>query len=287
MVRAWQWVAVSSMTLLLACPPKKAVDDGGADSAPTATAEVEAGPAPLAANQSDITRYPDETSINHAPISTRWSISNVRTQASTTSGDLVASIKSGTACDKIAEHGNFFLVVFDDPSDPNKKDMGWISQAVFSPEPPYKHIPIKCPVGDVAILLQGGLEQCVVQCTQDSNCPSGNVCTGDGILSNNGVPAGPIQFCRVGTHPADAGPPPPPPPVVDAGPTPPPAADAGPPKPSKPLDVKKVNGACPGGYAACGAVCRLSCKVDGDCGIASAHCASSFCLGPGSQPCGK
>jgi len=44
--------------------------------------------------------------------------------------------------------------------------------------------------------------------------------------------------------------------AVDAGTKPPPG-------PVKPLDVHKTNGACPAGYAACAAVCRLTCKSEG------------------------
>jgi hypothetical protein len=77
--------------------------------------------------------------------------------------------------------------------------------------------------------------------------------------------------------------------VGDAGARPPAAGvDGGkpaPPTPSKPLDVKKINGACPSGYAPCSAICRATCKTDPDCGEPAAHCTAGFCLGPGASVC--
>ena len=75
--------------------------------------------------------------------------------------------------------------------------------------------------------------------------------------------------------------------VVDAG-AKPAAVDAGAkpaPGPAKPLDVKKINGACPSGYAPCSAICRLTCKAVSDCEDPAAHCTAGFCLGPGASVC--
>jgi len=55
----------------------------------------------------------------------------------------------------------------------------------------------------------------------------------------------------------------------------------------QPLDLKKnANGTCNAGYAVCGAMCRMSCKADADCCLATAHCTGGYCLGPGATPCG-
>ncbi|HTQ42151.1 MAG TPA: hypothetical protein VMI75_05280 [Polyangiaceae bacterium] len=55
----------------------------------------------------------------------------------------------------------------------------------------------------------------------------------------------------------------------------------------QPLDLKKnANGSCNAGYAACGAMCRMTCKADADCCLATAHCTGGYCLGPGAAPCG-
>jgi hypothetical protein len=250
--------------VLLACKHKQPATDGGADDG--ATAVVEAGPAPLAANEASVTRYPDESAINNMPQTTRWTVANVRTQASNTAGDPVAALKSGTEVTKIAEEKTFFLVTFADPSDPLRKEMGWVSQAVFTPEPTHKHVAIHCTGKEVAILLQAGEETCVTACTQDSTCPKGNVCNGAGVLSNNGAPGAETKFCEPHAGAADAG---------------------GPPPPSKKLDVKPEGGKCPAGYGQCGAMCRLQCAKDPDCGVAGVKCQAGFCLGPGATPCGK
>jgi len=136
MVRTWRWAAVSTMAcVLVACPARtKNTGDGGDDGAASASAVVEAGPAPLAANDSSVTRYPDETSINHAAVSTVV-VANARTQAGP-GGELVAALKRGTECDKIAQRQGYDLVLFPDPSDATRKEMGWVSQGAFSAELP-------------------------------------------------------------------------------------------------------------------------------------------------------
>jgi hypothetical protein len=55
----------------------------------------------------------------------------------------------------------------------------------------------------------------------------------------------------------------------------------------QPLDLKKnANGTCNAGYGACGAMCRMTCKADADCCLATVHCTGGYCLGPGAAPCG-
>jgi hypothetical protein len=252
---------------------KPGASDAG-DAAGSASAEVEAGPAPQAVNEADVSRYPDETPVNHVSATTKWTISNVRSQVGA-GGELVAALRKGTETDKIAERQGYDLVLFDDPGDSSRKKMGWVSQAVYGAEPPHKRATLHCPGTEVAILLQGGDETCVSECTSDANCHAGWACDGDGVLSNGGQPGNPVKFCRIAarTGGADGGAPPTPPVVKDAG-------------PAKLLDVKKnKDGSCPTGYGACGAACRLSCKGDSECGVASAHCTGGFCLGPGAAPC--
>jgi hypothetical protein len=260
--------------VLLGCPLKKpGASDGGADAAPPSDAQAMAetgGQATAIANASDVTRYPDETPIGNVPATIRWSVADARRQAGST-GTLVAALKAGTEVEKIAEYKGFFLITFSDPSDASRREEGWIGEAVFSAEPPHKHMPVKCTAPQVAVLLQMGQEECATQCTSDAACASGQTCSGAAPLSNNGVPGAIVTFCRATGKP----------------PTPAPAAaDAGvPPKPSKPLDVKQEAGKCPAGYSVCGIACRLTCKADADCGLATAHCQGGFCLGPGAVPC--
>jgi hypothetical protein len=228
MKRAWGSLGVAAFASgVLACSmlklPGAAVDAGQ-------EAAVSEAPAPLpdaappaavdAVNASEMTRYPDEKPVDHAPI-TAEAGGSMRTQAGA-GGDLVIVLKRGTEVEKIAEHDVYYLVLADDPKDPTRKLMGWIAESAFSGGLPRKGEPE--PRGD------GGAA----------------------------------------------------PPHGGTKPTP-----TTPPGPVKPLDVKKVNNACPPSYASCGAMCRLGCKTDAECGLSTAHCSAGFCMGPGAVPCGK
>jgi hypothetical protein len=218
MGRAWRWVAPVSCAamagVLFGCPLKKQASDAGTDAEAGAAVEPEAAAAQLAANESDVTRYPDEKAGNRTPVTTEATV-NLRTQAGA-AGDLVVVLKKGTEVDKVAEHGGSYLVLADDPKDSSRKLMGWVSEGAFGE-------PVRRVVSDA------------------------------------------------GKAAADGG-------------TTPPVADAG--KAAKPLDVKKnADGSCPAGYAACSAMCRLSCKADADCALATAHCTGGFCMGPGAVAC--
>jgi hypothetical protein len=138
--QTWGWVAVAAMaSALVACPLKKpGASDGGEDGSAEASAVAaapEARPAD-AINASEMTRYPDEKPVDHAPL-TAEAGGNMRTQAGP-GGDLVMVLKRGTEVEKVAEHGNYYLVVADDAKDPSKKLMGWIAQAAFNGDGPHR-----------------------------------------------------------------------------------------------------------------------------------------------------
>jgi hypothetical protein len=184
----------------------------------SAAVTPEAAPPGEAVNASEMTRYPDEKPIDHAPLTVAEQSANLRTQAGT-GGDLVVVLKKGTEVQKLAEHERFYLVLADDPKESSHKLMGWVSESAFESGPSRRAEPE--------------------------------------VRGDGGAP-----------HVA-----------ADAGTKPEPG-------PAKPLDVHKTpNGGCPPGYAACAALCRLTCKSDGDCGVATAHCTGGFCLGPGAAPC--
>jgi hypothetical protein len=159
-------------------------------------------------------------------------------------------------------------------------------------EPTRKPVTLRCAGGEVAVLLKTGDETCVVECKSGAACPPGWGCDGDGTLFTGGRRGGEVQFCRAaagggggggGAKGADAGPSSAG--TVDAGGATQQAKDAGP--PPKRLDVKPTAGNCPAGYHTCGAICRLGCAKDGDCGLATAHCQAGLCMGPGTKPCAK
>jgi len=122
---------------LVACPfKKKGPSDGGEDAVAAASASAEppaASAQQQAANESQVTRYPDERPFDHATVTTESS-ANVRTQAGS-GGDLIIVLKKGTQVDKTAEHGESYLVIAEDPKDPSRKLMGWVVESAFGPEP--------------------------------------------------------------------------------------------------------------------------------------------------------
>ena len=236
MKRAWGSFAVVALASgVVACSmlkklgPADAGEDSGLSEASAAVPAASAA-TPEAVNASEMTRYPDEKPVDHAPITTEAG-GAMRSQAGT-GGDLVIVLKRGTEVEKLAEHDVYYLVLADDPKDPTRKLMGWIAESAFSGGAPHQNEPERRADGGAA--------------------PP--------------VPTAPPHVA-----------------VVDAGTKPAPTPTA----PSKPLDVKKINNTCPPGYATCGAMCRLSCKTDAECGLSTAHCSAGFCLGPGAVPCSK
>ncbi len=223
--RPWLFASAVGVLVLGACS-RKAADksqEAAAGPAPVATEATEAA-APVvaaAANEADVTRYPDETSIDHVLATTHVFVSTARTQGSATGGTVVGSLKAETDVDEIAERQGFALVYFIDPKDPSRKLLGWVSKVDFA----VPAVAVKPMTGDAG-----------------------------------GVPA--------------------PPPATTTAPAPPPTA----PPAQRVLDVRHEHGACAGGYARCGAMCRLQCGTSADCG-GSARCLHGFCLGAGSAPC--
>ena len=230
----------------------------------------ESNGSPIADNDADITRYPDEKAVDHVLGVTRLAASNARTQAGANAGTVVAALPPGTSVDKIAVRRGWFLVVFIDPRDPSqgRRVLGWLDPADFV-APSGRRPAVHCEMPRV-VVAHSGVLSCERVC---GACPAGQACNGAGQLVSDGSPGAPVSYCTS---------------VAPSVPTIPPLPGPAPaPRPSRPLDVKQQNGACPGGYGKCGAVCRLQCGADADCVLATAHCQAGFCLGPGAQPCAR
>jgi hypothetical protein len=104
-------------------------DAGAGDEAAAAALLVEAAAAPLAANESEITRYPDEKATPGATLTTVGS-AELRTEVGA-GGKLVVVLKKETEVSEVAEHAAHMLVVADDPKDASKKLIGWASEEAF------------------------------------------------------------------------------------------------------------------------------------------------------------
>ncbi len=145
MLRAWRVVAaVSTASVIVGCTLLKKLTpaDAGAEPAPLPSASegttaTEAAAPAAAYNESDVKHYPDEKPASHATL-TAETAGEMRTQAGS-EGDLVLFLKKGTEVDKVAEHGSSYLVVADDPKDPTRKLMGWVSEATFGAEASHRH----------------------------------------------------------------------------------------------------------------------------------------------------
>jgi hypothetical protein len=132
MTRAWRWV-VAGLVLggLTGCSllKKPGGDAGDAGEAGEAVGPVEAAAAPLASNEGDVTRYPDEKATVGGALTTE-APAELRTQVGA-GGKLVVVLKKGTEVDKLAEHAGHYLVVGEDPKDASRKLLGWASESAF------------------------------------------------------------------------------------------------------------------------------------------------------------
>jgi hypothetical protein len=132
-VRSWRWVAAAlTVSLVPACSMMKrdGADAGDGGEAEAAVAVVEAAAPTLAANESDVTRYPDEKATAGSTLTTEGS-AELRTEVGS-GGKLVVVVKKGTEVDKVAEHASHYLVVAEDPRDATRKLMGWTADSAFS-----------------------------------------------------------------------------------------------------------------------------------------------------------
>src|SRR5580704_2467026 len=160
MMRAWGCFALAATaSALMACSllKKPGAVDGG-DDAPSgsASAAVEAGPIAEAVNESEMTRYPDEKPVDHAPL-TAESGGMMRTQAGP-GGDLVIILKKGTEVQKVAEHEGYYLVLADDPKESTHKLMGWIAESAFGGGGGPLHRTEPEPRGDGGAAPHGGAD---------------------------------------------------------------------------------------------------------------------------------
>lgn len=265
------------------CPQKhEAATDAATSAAPVASSSAPAAPAPEAANEGDIKRYPGvETKLDHVPATILAYVATVRSDASS-GASLVAALKKGTDAVKIAQKDTFYLITFTDPGSPGRKVMGWVDQKAFVAViwDASKHF-ITCPAPQKAIVLDIG-EQCVTPCDPNNDtCAAGQACNGDAPRSNQGQAGDNIEFCVVGVKKGGT---PTPPATTDAGTTPTPSStpSSTPDAAAPPSTAKKAfahapdAGACPAGFVQAGNFCRAKCTVATaatDC-IAGASCKS-------------
>ncbi len=201
----------SASFVLLGCPLKKPGESTDAAPEASASAAVEAA-APMAANDSDVTHYPDQAPGSNETLTTRVMVA-ARTEASTTGGKLVAELKPGTQTQKLADHEGFDLVVFPDPKDASNKLEGWVHATAFGGVTPVHVVDggaVATDGGPTPVAVDAGTckpldlkksgnacpagyttcgAACRLQCSKDADCCiSGAVCSGGTCLGKGASP---------------------------------------------------------------------------------------------------
>ena len=183
---------------------KKGGDAADAEVEAAAVAEVaEAAPPPVvlpaAANENDISRFPDEKKLENVT-GTIQRVTNVREIPGI--GKIVTTLAKGGTVTEIAQRGTFFLVVFENPKD-QKKLMGWISQDSFTAQADAGIIVIKCTAPETALISDGTL--CGRVCTVDTDCVAGQACKGvANRLLANGSKGDAVRVCTISGAPPAA-----------------------------------------------------------------------------------
>jgi hypothetical protein len=162
--RAPWLLALAVVCAAPACKPFRAPSGDGGPGDDLGVAAVDAASGnigPIADNDADITRYPDEQAVDHVLGVTRLAASNARTQAGAILGAVVAALPPGTSVDKIAVRRGWFLVVFIDPKDvtAGRRELGWLDPADFV-GPTGKPPAIHCELPRIPA-LRGGQWTCV------------------------------------------------------------------------------------------------------------------------------
>ncbi len=212
MLGTWRWALVwSASFVLLGCPLKKPgeAQDGGPEAAASA---VEAA-APLAANEANVTHYPDQTPGANEALTVHMT-TNARTEASATGGTVVAPLHPGTETNKLAEHNGFELVLFNDPSNASQKLEGWVIHTAFS-YVPVTHVDggaVATDGGSTPVAVDAGAckpldlkksnntcpagyascgAACRLQCSKDADCCiAGATCSSGTCLGKGASPCG-------------------------------------------------------------------------------------------------
>jgi hypothetical protein len=178
-------------------------DDSGGTADLDASADAAAGP--VAANEKDIKRFPDEEALVES-VTVQWASVVARTEPST--GAIVATLTKGTAATVGARKGKSVLALFQDPKDATRSLGGWIAEDAFTPgtsPPPVVTIhvdggtPAK-PAGVCAAgltLLFDSEPFCGKTCKVATDCVAPQICApGPKLVSAGGVIGAATNACR-------------------------------------------------------------------------------------------
>jgi hypothetical protein len=268
---------VGLIPLVMGCGLLKKKGDDAADAAAEAAvaevAEAAAAPAaaPAAANENDVSRFPDEKKLENVS-ATLLRPTNVREIPGI--GKVVASLTKGGTVTEIAQRSTFFLVVFTNPAD-QKSLMGWISQDSFAAPVAITAKPLACTLPESPLMSDAPF--CGKICVNDVDCPSGQACKGHANKFVNAKLGDAVGVCTIFTPPTAA--------VVATA-----AAIGGPraipigPLAAQPASVGVVApgrlGACPVDFAVMNGQCHRKCATAGGAGCPAA---ASKCVACGAS----
>jgi hypothetical protein len=169
--------------------------DAQAEAAVAEVAEAAPPPAatPAAANENDVSRFPDEKKLENVT-ATIQRPTNVREIPGI--GKVVAALAKGSTVTEIAQRSTFFLVVFENPAD-KKQLMGWITQDSFTAPAPITAKPLACTLPETALFSDGPF--CGKVCASDVDCPTGQACKGAANKFTNAKLGDAVTVCTVFT----------------------------------------------------------------------------------------
>jgi hypothetical protein len=153
-------VAFALAAVLVGCPKKNPIDDGGlaalfGDAAIVAPGSFTEKPIE---NENDVTVYPQQQKRDEVTALQRQAV----THKSPPNGPDLATLPAGTTVKKIAQKETNFLIAYDDPTT-GKRMCGWVGEEAFTPAPAATTAtakwvpPVVKDAGGVAVQDAGGV----------------------------------------------------------------------------------------------------------------------------------
>lgn len=246
--------------------------DAAAEAAVAEVAEAAAPPAaaPAAANENDVSRFPDEKKLENVS-ATLLRPTNVREIPGI--GKVVAALAKGGTVTEIAQRSTFFLVVFTNPAD-QKTLMGWISQDSFAAPVAITAKPLACTLPESPLMSDAPF--CGKICVNDVDCPGGQACKGHANKFVNAKLGDAVGVCTIFTPPAAAAAAA----VGPAGRLPTSVVLALPQPPATVGVIAPLTGRCPDGFAIMNGQCHRKCATAGGAGCPAA---ASKCVACGAS----
>jgi len=201
-------------------PAEKPVTITNAPVAPKepAVAPVPVNPIANASNASEVTQFPEQQKV--APSQAKIVTVAATVRPAPQSSDQVQVVKQGLEVTEVASDKDYFLVLFNDPTDTTKQKAGWVhkdavqnyaferqdktaNEAKAGPSAA-KTAPaaakLTCNAGEVR--LQTDKEFCAHQCKEDSDCKKLNgVCDGSGKMVSLSGQLTPAHYCVTSSAP--------------------------------------------------------------------------------------